>query len=59
MYDVSPRFLNQLAVDRRATLSRSAAASLSTSPGRALRALVARFRRAPVAEQPRPMHPRC
>ena len=43
MYDVSPRFLDQLAADRRESLERSGA---STSPAlrRALGAVIARFR---------------
>ena len=50
MYDVSPRFLNQLVADRRESLQRSAA-SASPPLRRALRAVVARFRQAPVETQ--------
>ena len=50
MYDVSPRFLNQLAADRRESLQRSAA-SAHPPLRRALRAVVARFRQTPVEAQ--------
>ena len=50
MYDVSPRFLNQLAADRRESLQRSAASANPPLP-RVLRAVVARFRRTPVEAQ--------
>ena len=50
MYDVSPRFLNQLAADRRESLQRSAA-SANPPLRRVLRTFVARIRPAPVETQ--------
>jgi DNA-binding CsgD family transcriptional regulator len=52
MYDVSPGFLNQLAVDRRASLHRSGAAARKvTTSRRALGAVIARPRSIPLEDQ--------
>ena len=53
MYDVSPRFLHQLAVDRRASLHRSAEASAQHSLRRALDGVMTHFRPTSV-EDPAP-----
>jgi len=52
MYDVSHRFLNQLAADRRASLHRSGARARQTTPlRRKLAAVVAPFRALPLEVQ--------